>query len=75
MLDIETYQTYKCKDHVAQILMLSSMRNDIMLRFERHRSIQAAWDAIKIQYGETSTTRLRQLILNLMVTRSIKIRQ
>ena len=63
MLDMETYQTYKCKDYEARILMLSSMRNDIMLHFERHRSIQAAWDAIKIQYGETSTTRLRQLIL------------
>jgi len=33
-LDMEAYQTYR----VARILMLSSMRNDIMLRFERHRS-------------------------------------
>jgi hypothetical protein len=37
-LDMEAYQTYKRKDRVARILMLSSMRNDIMLRFERHRS-------------------------------------
>jgi hypothetical protein len=36
--DIEAYQTYKRKDHVTRILMLSSMRNDIMLCFERHRS-------------------------------------
>jgi len=39
-LDMEAYQTYKCKDHVARILMLSSIRNDIMLHFERHRSTQ-----------------------------------
>ena len=36
--DMEAYQAYKCKDRVARILLLSSMRNDIMLRFERHRS-------------------------------------
>jgi hypothetical protein len=34
-----------------------------LLRCERHLSAQSVWDAIKIQYGETSTTRLRQLIL------------
>jgi len=55
-LDMEAYQTYKHKDHVAHILMLSNMRNDIMLRFERHRSTLSVWDAIKIQYGGTSTT-------------------
>ena len=35
--DMEVYQAYKCKDRVARILLLSSMRNDIMSRFERHR--------------------------------------
>ena len=36
--DMEAYQAYKHKDRVARILMFSSMRKDIMLRFERHRS-------------------------------------
>ena len=36
--DMEAYQAYKCKDRVARILLLSSMRNDIMLCFERHCS-------------------------------------
>ena len=62
-LDMKTYQTYKQKDRVARILMLSSMRNDIMLRFERHRLTQSVWDVIKIWYGGTSTTRLHQLTL------------
>ena len=57
--DMEAYQAYKRKDRVARILLLSSMRNDIMLHFERHRSAQAIWDAVKIQYEGTSTTRLR----------------
>jgi hypothetical protein len=56
---MEAYQTYKHKDRIGRIMMLSNMRNDIMLHFERHRSTQSVWDAIKIQYGGTSTTRLR----------------
>ena len=39
-LDIEAYEAYKRKDHVTYILVLSSMRNDIMLCFERHRLAQ-----------------------------------
>ena len=61
--DMEEYQVYKRKDLIALILLLSSMRNDIMMRFERHRSAQAVWDAVKVQYGGTSTIRLRQLTL------------
>ena len=34
-----------------------------MLRFERHHSAQTVWDAVKVQYGGTSTTRLHQLTL------------
>ena len=34
-----------------------------MLRFERYCSAQAVWDAVKVQYGGTSITRLRQLTL------------
>ena len=37
--DMEAYQAYKRKDCVARILLLSNMRNDIVLRFERHRSV------------------------------------
>ena len=61
--DMKAYQAYKRKDRVALILLLSSMRNDIMLCFERHRSAQTVWDTVKVQYGGTSTTRLRQLTL------------
>ena len=54
---MEAYQTYKCKDRMARIL-LSNMRNDIMLRFERHCLAQAIWDTVKVQHGKTSTIRL-----------------
>jgi hypothetical protein len=40
---MEAYQIYKCEDCVAHILMLSSMRNDIMLCFKKHHSTQVVW--------------------------------
>ena len=46
---------------VARILMLSNMRNDLMFHFEKHCSTLALWDAVKVQYGGTLTTRLRCL--------------
>ena len=58
---MEAYQAYKHKNRVARILLLSSMKNDIMLRFERHRSAQTVWDVMKVQFGGTSTIRLNQL--------------
>ena len=60
---MEAYQAYNHKDRVARILILTSMRTDLMLRFEKHRSTLVVWDAVKVQYGGTSTTRLRQLTL------------
>ena len=39
--DMDAYQAYKRKNHVAHTLLLSNMRNDIMLHFERYRLAQA----------------------------------
>ena len=60
---MEAYHAYKRKDKVACILILSSMRNDLILRFESNCTAMAVWDAVKVQFGGTSTTRLRQLTL------------
>ena len=46
--DMEAYQAYKRNDRVACILLLNNMRNDIMLHFERHRSTQTVWNAVKV---------------------------
>ena len=61
--DIDAYQAYKCKDRVARTLMLSNMRNDMMILFENNCSAMAVWDTIEIQFGGTSTTMLHQLTL------------
>ena len=46
--DMEAYQAYKRINRVTRILMLSSMMNDIMLRFERHRLVQSVSDVVKV---------------------------
>ena len=51
--DMEAYQSHKRKACVARILLLSSIRSDIMMHFERHRLAQAIWDVVKVQYGES----------------------
>ena len=50
---MEACQAYKRKDRISGILMLSSMRNDLMLRFEKHCLTLSSlghcqvWDTIK----------------------------
>jgi len=60
---MKAYQTYKHKDRVDRILMLSSMRDNVMLRFQKHRLTQLVWDAVNIEYERTSSIRLHQLTL------------
>ena len=61
--DMEAYQAYKLKERVTRILMLSSMINELMLHFENNLSTMAVCDVLKIKFGGTITTRLRQLTL------------
>ena len=63
MRDMEAYMAHKHKDRVANILILRSMRNDLMLSFESNCIAVVVWDTIKVQFGGTSTIRLRQLTL------------
>jgi len=53
-LDMEANQANKHKDCKACILMLSRMKNDIMLYFERHCSAQAVGMQWRFSMGEPS---------------------
>ena len=55
---METYQVYKCKDRTGGILILSSIRNTLMLHFGKHLSALADWDLVMVQNDGTLTTRL-----------------
>ncbi|KAJ4745000.1 Retrovirus-related pol polyprotein from transposon tnt 1-94 [Rhynchospora pubera] len=60
---VQANEDFRKKDRAARIMLLSSMSNDLLLRFERHRTTKDLWVAVKLQYGGTSTTRIRQLTL------------
>ena len=58
---MEAYNSWKKKSRSARIILLSCMRNDLMLRFECHNTAKELWDAVKRNYGGTTVTRRRQL--------------
>ena len=41
--------------------MMSSMHNDLIDEFEEHATARAMWDALKLNFGGTSATKLRDL--------------
>ena len=59
--DRQAYQSWLKKDHCVHFTMLSSMHDDLISEFEEHATAHALWDALKLKFGGTSTTRLRNL--------------
>ena len=57
------FAAFEVKDKAARITLLSCMSNNLLLRFERYRTTRELWQAVQLQYGGTSTTRLRQLTI------------
>ena len=72
MRDMETYQTWKRKNSLARITMLSSMTDALMCENEGFDTAQDMWIALKDKFGGTSTTKLRRLVI-LTPTRSARI--
>ncbi|KAI9186862.1 hypothetical protein LWI28_021683 [Acer negundo] len=60
---METYQTWKRKNSLARITMLSSMTNALMCENEEFDTVQDMWIALKDKFGGTSTTKLRRLTI------------
>ncbi|KAI9194653.1 hypothetical protein LWI28_007982 [Acer negundo] len=60
---METYQTWKRKNSLACITMLSSMTNTLMCEYDGFDTAQDMWIALKDKFGRTSTTKLRRLTI------------
>lgn len=67
--DLEAYETWVKKDHSARHTMLSSMQNDLIGEYEDFPTAKQMWDQLKFDFGGTSTTRLRSLVLKFEVYR------
>ena len=61
--DMETYQTWKRKNSLARITMLSNMTDALMCENEGFDTAQDMWIALKDKFGGTSTTKLRRLTI------------
>ncbi|KAI9197988.1 hypothetical protein LWI28_008112 [Acer negundo] len=63
MRDMETYQTWKRKNSMARITMLSNMTDALMCEYEEFDTTQDMWITLKDKFGGTSTTKLRRLTI------------
>ena len=61
--DLTAYESWHKKDLCAHFTMLSSMHNDLIGEFEQYTTVQDMWEALKLSYGRTSTTRQRGLTM------------
>jgi transposase InsO family protein len=65
--DLEAYQSWFKKDRSTRFTMLSSMHDDLIGEYETFQNAKDTWDQLKFDFGGTSTTRLRSLVLKFEV--------
>ncbi|KAF5799909.1 hypothetical protein HanRHA438_Chr07g0318991 [Helianthus annuus] len=61
--DRELYNTWKRKNTLARITLLSSMDDDIMRDFSKYDLAKDMWSALANKFGATSITKLRSLTI------------
>ena len=54
---------WKKRNFRARIMMLSSMRNDLMFAFTKITSTKVLWETLKNKYGSSSMVQLKRLTL------------
>ena len=59
----EAYQAWVNKDRAARFTMLSHMHDDLIGHYDHFRTVKEMWDQLRFDFGGTSTTRLRSLVL------------
>ena len=61
--DFEAYMTWKRKNTIARIMLLSCMDDTVMCKFEQYDTAHVMWMAVKDNFGGTSATKLRKLTI------------
>lgn len=56
--ELAAYEKWCKKDHNARLTMLSSMHDNLISEFEEYPTVEKLWNALKINFGSISTTRL-----------------
>jgi hypothetical protein len=57
--DSAAFESWKKKNFIARITLLSSMKNDVMREFRQYEVAKEMWLALKQKFGRTFVTKLR----------------
>lgn len=60
---LDAYETWCKNDQVMPFTLLSSMHNDLIYEFEGYRTAREMWDALRLRFGGTTTTRVHGLTM------------
>ncbi|XP_028770182.1 uncharacterized protein LOC114727661 [Neltuma alba] len=63
--DQDGYTTWKRRDTITIITMLSAMTDDVLVQSETHPSASAMWAVLKSEFDSISAARLRRLTIKL----------
>ncbi|GAV62801.1 UBN2_2 domain-containing protein, partial [Cephalotus follicularis] len=61
--DHEADQSWKKKNSIARITLLSCMQDDLMCEFEGFKTAEEMWVALKDKFGCVSATKLRRMTI------------
>ncbi|GAV85452.1 UBN2_2 domain-containing protein [Cephalotus follicularis] len=61
--DLEAFETWSKKDRYARFTLLSCMHDDLIGAYEHCATAKEMWDQLRFDFGGTSVTRLRSLVL------------
>ena len=59
----EDYDSWKKKNSIARITLLSTLDDDILREFKDHQRAMDLWNALRKRFGTCSTARLRSLTI------------
>ncbi|OMO72888.1 hypothetical protein COLO4_27409 [Corchorus olitorius] len=61
--DQKVFQTWKRKNNIVHITLLSCMTNKLIYEFEEYATAQGMWNALKKKFENVSDTKLKQLVI------------
>ncbi|GAV87890.1 UBN2_3 domain-containing protein [Cephalotus follicularis] len=61
--DLEVFEAWSKKDRCVRFTLLSCMHDDLIGAYEHCPTAKKMWDQLRFDFGGTSVTRLRSLVL------------
>lgn len=62
-IKVAAFESWRKKDRISRITLLSCMNNDFLLEYEQYSTAHEMWETLKTKFGGTSLTRMRELAI------------